>query len=244
MKMKETIWKAIGAKLFKKRSLILARILMELTQNLNCFNEYRASETLLLDIGCGKGEFTKEISKVFNIAAVGINLNKHQVHDKNVSFLVADGCFLPFKSQVFALTCAFSVIEHIRSNCRQVFYKEVINVLENNGILIVQLPNRYFPIEQHSFLPFVGYLPQKLHSIFYHSYVSVPSKDDTLKELRKSGFLVVSVVAYRMPVSMLYQALSGIIPFGFLIVARKSMNLNTEVCSDRITSKNFWKVQE
>jgi SAM-dependent methyltransferase len=244
MELKETIWKAIGANLFKKRSLILARMLTELQKELDCFHQYQTSEPLLLDIGCGRGEFTKEISKVFDITAVGINLNKHQVHDEKSNFLVADGCMLPFKSQAFTLICAFSIIEHITQSRRQDFYKEVSNVLDDNGIFLVQLPNRYFPIEQHSFLPFIGYLPQKLHSIFYHSYVSVPSKDDALKELRKSGYLIVSVVAYRMPVSMLYKALSGIIPFGFVIIARKPLNLNTKVCNDRIISKNFCSVIE
>ena len=219
--MKEKIWKAIGANLFKKRSLILAKILTELRNELDYFRQYKTSEPLLLDIGCGRGEFTKEISKVFDITAIGINLNKHQVHDEKSNFLVADGCMLPFKSQAFTLICAFSIIEHITQNRRPDFYKEVGNVLDDNGIFLIQLPNRYFPIEQHSFLPFIGYLPQRLHSTFYHSYVSVPSKNDALKELSQSGFSIISVLAYRMPISMLYKVLSKIIPFGFVIVARK-----------------------
>lgn len=228
IEIKEIIWKTIGEKLFKKRSLILGKMLIKLKQDLNNFYQYWGPESLLLDIGCGKGELTKEISKVFDMTTIGINLNKHSVHDENVNFLVSDGCLLPFKSRAFALVCAFSVIEHIREDCLRAFYKEVSNVLENNGILLVQLPNRYFPIEQHSFLPLVGYLPKKLHSMFYHSYVSVPSIDAAQKELRRSGFSIISTVAYRMPVSMLYQALSRIIPFGFIIFATKPSNSNAK----------------
>ncbi len=224
MKLKDTIWRAIGVNLFKKRSLILTRVLTLVQKELDCFHQYQTSEPLLLDIGCGRGEFTKEISKVFNIPAVGINLNKHQLRDEKFDFLVADGCMLPFKSQTFTLICAFSIIEHIKKNKKHDFYTGVGNVLDNNGLFLIQLPNRYFPIEQHSFLPFIGYLPQKLHSTFYHSFVSVPSKNDALKELCQSGFSIISVIAYRMPVSMFYKVLSRIIPFGFLIVTSKSMS--------------------
>ena len=224
MELKETIWRTIGVNLFKKRSLILAGILTELQKELDDFHQYQPVESLLLDIGCGRGEFTKEVSKVFNISAIGINLNKHQVRDKKFDFLVADGCRLPFKSQTFRIICAFSIIEHINQNQRHAFYKEVCNVLDDSGIFLVQLSNRYFPIEQHSFLPFIGYLPEKLHSTFYHSFVSVPSKNVALKQLHQNGFSIIVIIACRMPVSILYKFLSTIIPFGYIIVASKSLS--------------------
>jgi hypothetical protein len=100
-----------------------------------------------------------------------------------------------------------------------------MKVLIDDGIFIMQLPNRYFPIEQHSFLPLVGYFPSRLHNLFFHDYVSIPSKDETVNELTKRRFKIVEVIAYGVPFSKFFQknVLSKIFPFGFLMVAKKLM---------------------
>jgi SAM-dependent methyltransferase len=81
----------------------------------------------------------------------------------------------------FSLVTAFSLIEHIREDNKEKFYEEVKKVLVDNGISIMHLANRYFPIEQHTFIPLLGYFPLRFHFTFFHDYVSVPSKDKTIE---------------------------------------------------------------
>jgi len=223
--IKQKIWKVVGTKLYKERSVFLANLLNELKNELKFSDSIRASEHFSLDIGCGIGDLTKKISEIYHSRAIGVDIDKRFVFDSGAVFLVADGCLLPFKPKAFVLITAVSLIEHIHEECRQRFYEEVSRVLEDNGIFIIQLPNRYFLIEQHSFLPLVGYLPSRLHSLFYYSYVSVPSKSETVKELIKSGFITVLVVEYGIPISRFSQKnlFSKFLPFGFIIVARKRL---------------------
>jgi SAM-dependent methyltransferase len=203
--------------------MYLAGLLTELKQEAGFLKQNQNTESLFLDVGCGVGDLTKEISRVFNSKVIGINLNRHRIQSDKVDFMLADGCDLPFKPGTFVLVSAFSLIEHIKEDYRKKLYEEADRVMTNTGGFVIQLPNRYFPIEQHSFLPFVGYLPSKLHGAFYHSYVNVPSKRKIVKELTKNGFEIAAVIAYRMPVSRFYQILSRIVPFGFLIVAHKRL---------------------
>lgn len=184
-----------------------------------------ASERYLLDIGCGTGDLPEKISEMYRLRAIGVDLHKCFIFDGKAIFLVANGCILPFKPKSFVLVTAFSLIEHIREDNRDEFYEEVSEVLADDGIFIIQLPNRYFPVEQHSFLPLVGYLPSRLHSLFCYTYVSVPSKDETVKELIKNGFKTVRIVKYGLPLSRFSQKnmLSKVLSFGFIIVAKKRM---------------------
>jgi len=222
-RIKEKMWRVSGVKLFEERSAFVVDLLNELKKDLKIFNSVRTASHYLLDIGCGKGDLTEKVSETYNLKAVGVDLDKRSSLNSKKTFLVADGCSLPFKPKFFILVVSFSLIEHIFEDRRQKFYEEVSKVLIDDGIFIMQLPNRYFPVEQHTFIPFFGYFPSRLHSTFYHDYVNVPSKDKTVDELIKGGFEIVRIVEYGVPFSSFFRKnmLSKIFPFGFLIVAKK-----------------------
>jgi SAM-dependent methyltransferase len=222
-RIKENLWRTMGDRFYRERSIFLVDLLNKTEKELKIPTRYNSSEHCLLDIGCGKGNLTEKISETHNLKAIGVDSGKMFVFNARTSFLIADACSLPFTLKSFNLVLAFSLVEHIHEDCRQEFYEEVRKVLIDDGIFVMQLPNRYFPIEQHSFLPLVGYLPSRLHSAFYHDYVNVPSKDETVGELIKRGFKIVGVVGYGVPFSSLFRKnmLSKIFPFGFLIVAKK-----------------------
>ena len=220
---KQRVWRIFGSKLYKERTVFLANFLSQLDKELNFSGRISSSENYLLDIGCGTGELTQKTSEIFHINAIGVGLDRWFGTQSESCFLIADGCMLPFRPKTFVLTSAYSLVEHVHIKCRQLFYEEVSRVLEDNGLFIIQLPNRYFPIEQHSFLPFVGYLPARLHSLFFYSYVSVPSKEEVVKELTRSGFIIILIATYGIPFLNLFQRklLSKMFPFGFIIVARR-----------------------
>ncbi len=219
--VKSNIWKAFGTLFYGKRDAFMVDLLSELKQGLK-INDDNSSELKLLDIGCGTGNITEKISDIYNLDTIGVDLNRWFITDSRAIFLIADSCILPFKSKSFSVVTAFSLLEHIEEDCRRGFYKEIREVLTDDGIFAIQLPNRYFLIEQHSFLPFVGYLPSRLHKLFYYDYVSVPSLKEIAKELNNCGFTV-RIVKYGIPFQgfPFNSLISKVDPFGFIIIAKK-----------------------
>jgi SAM-dependent methyltransferase len=223
--VKDSIWNAFGILFYRKRSVFLLELLNGLKKDFNIAKE-PGSGLKLLDIGCGTGDITEKMSEMYDLETVGVDLNKWFNSNGQAVFLIADSYKLPFMSKSFDVVTAFSLLEHIEEESRQGLYYEVIKALTDDGVFAIQLPNRYFPIEQHSFLPFVGYLPSRLHKLFYYSYVSVPSLNETLNELTNCGFLIVKIVKYGIPFQGLpmKNLLSKVFPFGFIIIARKKPN--------------------
>lgn len=74
-----------------------------------------------------------------------------------VTFIQTDGRSLPFPDQSFDLVVSFAVIEHVGSREQQVaFVQELCRVGKQ---VCVTTPNRWFPLEFHTVLPFVHWLP-------------------------------------------------------------------------------------
>jgi len=74
------------------------------------------------------------------------------------AIVLGDGASLPFADQSFDLVFSNSVIEHVGSLAEQVlFASEIARVGKRYW---VQTPNRYFPIENHLWTPFIHWLPR------------------------------------------------------------------------------------
>jgi SAM-dependent methyltransferase len=72
-------------------------------------------------------------------------------------FVQADGTNLPFADKSFDLAVSFATLEHVGNRERQaLFVKELCRVGKIVGIAI---PNRWYPFEFHTILPFVHWLP-------------------------------------------------------------------------------------
>lgn len=208
--------------MYKKRSLFLVDLLKTIDNEFNISKCIDTSEISLLDLGCDIGDLTEKFSDLYGLNAIGIDINKRFILQGKTNFIIANSSVLPLKLNSIVLVTAISLIEHIAIINRRYFFEEVSRVLKPSGFLILQIPNRYFPIEQHSFLPLVGYLPSRLHSLFYPSYVNVPSKNEIIKDLIKNGYDILKIVEYGIPFSSFLQKniLFRTLPFGFLILAR------------------------
>jgi hypothetical protein len=74
------------------------------------------------------------------------------------SWVAGDGRRLPFRDAAFDVVFSNSVIEHVGDAASQGrFAREVARV--GRGYW-VETPNRWFPVEQHLFTPFVHWLPK------------------------------------------------------------------------------------
>ena len=101
-------------------------------------------------------------------------------------FVQADATALPFADGEFDIAYSNSVIEHLPRDAREAYAREVRRVASR---WFVQTPNRAFPIEPHSLLPFVHWLPRPVGRMLWRLGVSGDPYDDvsllSARELRR-----------------------------------------------------------
>jgi SAM-dependent methyltransferase len=68
---------------------------------------------------------------------------------------------LPFRNRQFDILFSNAVVEHAGSRAQQRFF--VNECLRVAGRFFITTPNRWFPIEMHTALPLLHYLPARLH---------------------------------------------------------------------------------
>jgi hypothetical protein len=124
--------------------------------------------TTVVDVGVTDAPFGAGSSDNFfealypwpaQITAVGhTELDRFQAAFPTVRAVRADGRALPFADGEFELGFSNAVVEHVaggRDGQRQ-FVNELCRVA---GRVFVTTPNRFFPIEVHTLLPFAHWLP-------------------------------------------------------------------------------------
>jgi SAM-dependent methyltransferase len=76
-------------------------------------------------------------------------------------FVQTSGKELPFADREFDIAFSSAVIEHVGDRANQrYFLQEMLRVSKR---FFITTPDRWFPIELHTFLPIVHWLPQKHH---------------------------------------------------------------------------------
>lgn len=75
-----------------------------------------------------------------------------------IRYLQGDACALPFPDAAFDIVHSNAVIEHVGDIARQRQF--VAEALRVGRRVFVTTPNRWFPIEVHTRLPFVHWLPE------------------------------------------------------------------------------------
>ncbi len=96
----------------------------------------------ILEVGCGRGDFLKNISNKFrNIQCVGLELNKKSVFSGDrleIQNITVEDFSLTHEGK-FDIVCSFQVLEHIP--LVNSFLKANIRCLADNGLLIICVPN-------------------------------------------------------------------------------------------------------
>ncbi len=143
-------------------------------------------ETVILDLGSGTGAHIASVlagtpvssSNVYiaDIARSQLREGESRFGFKPVELLEVD--HLPFSDGFFDIVFCSSVIEHVTIPKAEIwnlrsgseFARRAVRRQEEFAAEIrrvgrgyfVQTPNKWFPIESHTWLPFVGYLPRRL----------------------------------------------------------------------------------
>lgn len=111
----------------------------------------------VLDIGAGSGEIASCLG-VRN-EAYSVDISDQRCVVENYRFVVS-GTRLPFPDETFDVVTSNHVIEHLPD--QQLHLSEIARVLKGSGLCYLATPNRVWPIEVHSRVPLLHYLPSSL----------------------------------------------------------------------------------
>jgi hypothetical protein len=78
--------------------------------------------------------------------------------------VAADGCALPFKPHAFEWVFSNAVIEHVGSWEKQRQFAEEVRRVAKEGYFVAT-PNRNFPIEPHTLVPFYQFMSPGLQRV-------------------------------------------------------------------------------
>ena len=195
-----------------------------------------------LDVGAGLGYNSLAFGRdAHDILVVDLHFPENNVlrDVDNVHMVVADARFLPFRDEVFDMISLFSVIEHVSN--QEAVIKDVFRLLKANGYLIIHIPNKFFPIELHSGLPFAFFVPLKVRGRFFKKFgheglgkINVPSigqlKNMILRVGLECEFCIRKVVYppviiwsklrffYKIALKL---GILSVIPLGYMLILKK-----------------------
>jgi ubiquinone/menaquinone biosynthesis C-methylase UbiE len=95
---------------------------------------------LLIDIGCGCGEFSLGLSSKGGVV-VGVDIDKKAIiiaknlSSRGCNFILADAQKLPFRSNVFDAICSLSCLEHVTNDDEAI--KEMVRIVKSKGVVVL-----------------------------------------------------------------------------------------------------------
>jgi hypothetical protein len=106
---------------------------------------------------------------------------------EGLKFVKGDALRMPFANGSFDLVFSSAVIEHVGSAENQAkFVKECCRVARR--YVFITTPNRYYPMELHTALPFIHWLPKPIHRrilrLVGNDYLA---REENLNLLTKAG---------------------------------------------------------
>jgi SAM-dependent methyltransferase len=138
------------------------------------------AETSVLDVGAdelafGEGDgcrtlnfFEEHYPWPEQITALGLqDGDAFRARYPGVRYVQGDACALPFADGEFDVVFSNAVIEHVGGRERQ--HRFVSEALRVGRSVFLTTPNRRFPVEVHTRLPFVHWLPDSLSHRAYRA---------------------------------------------------------------------------
>ena len=138
----------------------------------------------ILDVGAGNGFVDSELQRLLHQRIIATNRYSELKPDLlgSLEYIVSDGAHLPFRSGAFTVVLFTSVYEHLPPAMRGPTMAEIYRVLASGGLLIGQIPNMNFPVEPHSQIPLLQFMPHRVQPWLYQHFSRVESP-----EFRRQG---------------------------------------------------------
>jgi ubiquinone/menaquinone biosynthesis C-methylase UbiE len=163
----------------------------------------------VLDIGCGFGAYGLATEKRGAKISVGVDINREYIKRSALSFLVlADAHVLPFRDSCFDIVLMVEVLEHLSHEVEAL--KEARRVLKKGGLLLLTVPNKFYPFETHGMkiscvempnmlgigIPLLSWMPSFVRERVERA--KIYTQKQLINLLHKQGFMPMKV-EYMMP---------------------------------------------
>jgi hypothetical protein len=146
-----------------------------------------------------------------------------EVKYPGLKFIKGDGCSMPFQPNSFDLVFSNAVLEHVGSSHHQKkFIGECFRVAKQWVFLTT--PNRCHPLELHTVIPFLHWLPKSLHRKILSSLgIDYLSREENLNLLTKRELLTYCepLLSSREGVAEIYTVNFLGIPSNLLLLIKK-----------------------
>jgi SAM-dependent methyltransferase len=146
------------------------------------------AETSVLDVGAdelgfGEGDgcatmnfFEEHYPWPERITALGLHDGAgFRARYPGITYVQGDACALPFADGEFDIVFSNAVIEHVGRRERQ--RRFIFEALRVGRRVFITTPNRRFPVEVHTRLPFVHWLPEGLAHPVYRATGKEPATE-------------------------------------------------------------------
>jgi SAM-dependent methyltransferase len=146
---------------------------------------------IVLDLGCGSGLYSHELSRRGAKMVVGIDLNTTSLKQINsqktypgTHFICADAEYLPFRKEIFDVVLSVEVLTHIPPAVRSRVFADVQRVLKDEAYAFFSLHN-HFRLQLGRWLRL-----QKAKEAYPTSNLTVwpMSPEKSMRELARHGF--------------------------------------------------------
>jgi SAM-dependent methyltransferase len=107
-----------------------------------------------LDVGCGNGFITELVAERYD-EVVGIDVEEQRLEDfrmhargkSNFKIMLMSAAEIGFASESFSFITCFEVLEHAMDVDASI--KDIVRVCKRGGIIVVSVPQAWFPFETH-----------------------------------------------------------------------------------------------
>lgn len=129
---------------------------------------HRISGARVLSSGCGFGGNLVAYWDQGARLVVGLEVDPHFVRLAGIrvrplsraALVHYDGDRLPFADGSFDIVDSIQVLEHVEDPRH--YLHEILRVMRPGAVCYIEFPNRLYPLEQHSNVPLVNWLPKSL----------------------------------------------------------------------------------
>ncbi|MFB3886344.1 MAG: class I SAM-dependent methyltransferase [Thermodesulfobacteriota bacterium] len=120
-------------------------------------SEREIEKKKILDYGCGSGYIARYFAERNDVTAADISDERDGGQCNGMRFVSIEPGRFPFEDGSFDIVLLNHVIAYVPDPGG--LMGEVRRILRDGGVCYLSLPNRNFPLEAHSKVPFIHYLP-------------------------------------------------------------------------------------
>ena len=143
----------------------------------------------------------------FQVPESAIAVKKKQASKRypQLEIVTYNGKTFPISNKEFDICWSNAVLEHVGDVEEQICFLKEIKRVAKRGFITT--PNRYFPIEVHTRIPLLHFLPKKVFDRFLHfigkawaadEYMYLLSLSDLCKRLKAAGITKYKIIKNRL----------------------------------------------